>query len=175
MNKNINKKISRLIVLVAALGCGMLFSQVKLDVKTSFKEKSGLKSIKWGVIYFLEKNGYRVVEVGEDAAVWLENFQENREGSAGYKAKLTVKITPPSLFRQKTAIASGVAEVKYRRVPGKLNVDDKAFLAAFKDKYGDAEEKEIVRAFHVGRAAARETMLLLLSLKRRKTGKLSLL
>jgi hypothetical protein len=51
--------------LIIMLGAGFLFpdSEVKLDVKTRFKEKYELKGVKWGVIYFLKENGYDLVEV----------------------------------------------------------------------------------------------------------------
>jgi hypothetical protein len=169
---NINKQNYWIAALVIILGCGVLFSQVKLDVKTKFKQKSELKSIKWGVIYFLKKSGYQVVEVGEHFAVWLVDFQETRKDPDQYTAKLTVNITSPSLFRQKKAINSEVVEVKYRFQPKMLNVDDTGFLEFFKEKYENMTRKEIVRAFHVGRMAAREIKLMLLVLKRRKIKKI---
>ncbi len=169
---NINKKRLWSAVLVVMVGCGVLFSQVKLDVKTKFKEKSELKGIKWGVIYFLEKGGCQVVEVGEHFAVWLVDFQEKRRDPDRYTAKLAVKITPPSLFREKKAIASEIVEVKYQFQPGILNVDDTGFLEFFKKKYENMAREEIVRAFHVGKMAAREIKLMLLVLKQRKTKKI---
>jgi hypothetical protein len=169
---NINTRRFFIAALVVILACGVLFSQVKLDVKTKFKEKSELKGIKWGVIYFLEKKGCQVVEVGEHFAVWLVDFQEKRRAPDRYTAKLTVKITPPSLFREKKAVASEVVEVKYRFQPGMLNVDDTGFLEFFKEKYKNMAREEIVRAFHVGRMAAREIKLMLLVLRQRKTKKI---
>ena len=169
---NTNTRRFFIAALVLVLGCGVLFSQVKLDVKTKFKQKSELKGIKWGVIYFLKKSGYQVVEVGEHFAVGLVDFHETRKDPDRYTAKLTVEITPPSLFRQKKAIASEVVEVKYRFQPKILNVDDTGFLEFFKEKYENMARKEIVRAFHVGRMAAREIKLMLLILKRRKIKKI---
>ena len=45
-----------LLILMVAFCSGGLFSQMKLDVKTKFKEKYQLKGIKCGVIYFLKKD-----------------------------------------------------------------------------------------------------------------------
>jgi hypothetical protein len=76
------------------------------------------------------------------------------------------------LFRQKEAIASEVIEVKYRFQPEILNVDDTGFLEFFKKKYKNMVKKEIARAFHVGRTAAREIKLMLLATKNRKKKKM---
>jgi hypothetical protein len=141
---------------------GGLFSQMKLDVKTKFKEKYELKGIKYGVIYFLKKNGCKVVEVGEDYTVWLVNIHEMRTHPDKYTLKLTIDIAPPSLFRQKKPIASEKFEVEYIFNPKELNVDDTGLLEFLKEKGENIIKKETVRAFYVGQKVAEKIKLLVL-------------
>jgi hypothetical protein len=163
IGKEMTMKKYLLAFLIIMLGSGFLFpdSEVKLDVKTRFKEKFELKGVKWGVIYFLKKNGYNVVEVGEDYAVWLVDFEEERKDPDQYTLKLTVNISPPSLFRQKKTIASADVEVKYTFDPKELNVDDTGFPGFIKEKVENIKKKEQVRAFFVGHAVANKVKELL--------------
>ena len=155
------KKCTLLILSVIFFGVG-LFSQVKLDVKTKFKEKYELKGIKYGVIYFLKKNSCKVVEVGEDFTVWLVNIHEKRTEPHKYKLRLTVNISPPSLFRQKKPIASERITVEYMFNPKALNVDDTDLLEFLKEKGENIIKKETVRAFYVGQQVAQKIKFLLL-------------
>jgi hypothetical protein len=157
-----------MVALVIMLAVGPLFSEseVKLDVKTKFKEKFELKGVKYGVIYFLKQDGYKIVEVGEDYAVWLVDIEEEREEPDSYTIRLTVKITPPSLFRQKEAAASGKVEMEYTFNPKELNVDDTGFLDFIKEKVENIKNKEKVRAFFVGREVANKVKELLQGLKK---------
>ena len=47
-------------------------------MKTNLKEKLKLRAIKEGIIYYLKKSGFEIVENGEDYDLWLENFSEKR-------------------------------------------------------------------------------------------------
>ncbi len=146
-----------MVVLIIMLAFGPLFSdsaKVKLDVKTKFKEKFELKGVKFGVIYFLKQDGYKIVEIGKDYAVWVVDIEEEREEPDSYTIRLTVKITPPSLFRQKEAISSGKVEMEYTFDPKELNVDDTGFLDFIKEKVENIKNKEKVRAYFVGREVA---------------------
>ena len=149
------------LILMIAFCVSGLFSQVKLDVKTQFKEKYELKGIKYGVIYFLKKDGYKVVEVGEDYTVWLVNIHEIRTDPDKYTLKLTIKIAPPSLLRQKKPIASEKFGVEYLFNPKELNADDTDLLEFLKEKGENIIKKETVRAFYVGQKVAQRIKLLL--------------
>jgi len=162
------KYLMAMVVLIIMLTVGPLFSnsaEIKLDVKTKFKEKFELKGVKYGVIYFLKQDGYKIVEVGEDYAVWLVDIEEEREEPDAYIIRLTVNITPPSLFRQKQAAASGKVEIEYTFDPMELNVDDTGFLDFIKEKVENIKNKEKVRAFFVGREVANKVKELLEGLK----------
>jgi len=161
------KYLMVMVILIIILAVGPLFSdsEVKLDVKTKFKEKFELKGIKYGVIYFLKQGGYKIVEVGEDYAVWLVDIEEEREEPDSYTIRLTVRITPPSLFKQKEAVSSGKVEMEYTFDPKKLNVDDTGFLDFIKEKVENIKNKEKVRAFFVGREVANKVKELLEGLK----------
>jgi hypothetical protein len=162
------KNFMVIVVLIIMFAFGPLFpdsAKVKLDVKTKFKEKFELKGVKFGVIYFLKQDGYKIVEVGEDYAVWVVDIEEEREEPDSYTIRLTVKITPPSLFRQKEAIASGKVEMEYTFDPKELNVDDTGFLNFIKEKVENIKNKEKVRAYFVGREAADKVKELLEGLK----------
>lgn len=156
-----------LILMIAFCFIG-LFSQMKLDVKTKFKEKYELKGIKYGVIYFLKKDGYKVVEVGEDYTVWLVDIHEIRTDPDKYTLKLTINIAPPSLFRQKKPTAFEKIEVEYIFNPKELNVDDTDFLKFLKEKGENIIKKETVRAFYVGQKVAQKIKLLLLETRKSK-------
>jgi hypothetical protein len=167
--KTMKKYLMAMVVLIIMLTVDPLFShsaKVKLDVKTKFKEKFELKGVKYGVIYFLKQDGYKIVEVGEDYAVWLVDIEEEREEPDSYTIRLTVKIAPPSLFRQKDAVDSGKVEMEYSFNPKELNVDDIGFLDFIKEKVENIKNKEKVRAYFVGREVANKVKELLEGLKK---------
>lgn len=157
-------------ILIIIVGFALLFpvSPVKLDVKTKYKDKFELKGVKWGVKYFLEQDGYNVVEVGEDYAVWLKDIEEKRIEPDIYILKLTVSISPPSLFREKMPIASDTMEVKYSFNPKEVNVDDTGFTRFIKEKVENIKQKEKIRAYFVGKAVAEKVKELLNSLAEEK-------
>lgn len=157
-------------ILVIIVGVGLLFpvSALKLDVKTKYKDKFELKGIKWGVNYFLKQDGYDMEEVGEDFAVWLKDFEEERTEPDQYTLKLTVSISPPSLFREKRPVASAAVEVKYTFNPKKLNVDDTGFLGFVKEKVENIKQKEQVRAYFVGKVVSEKVKELLNSLAEKR-------
>jgi hypothetical protein len=145
--------MKRFLLIFIVLMCfvsSAIFAQITLDVKTKFKEKYQLKGVKYGVIYFLKQKGYKVVEVGEDYALWLTDIQEKRIEPDRYSIRLYIKISRPSLFRQKKAIASELIEMDYSYMPKMLNIDDTGFLRFIKEKVQSIKVKEMLRAFQVG-------------------------
>jgi hypothetical protein len=157
-------------ILIIIVGFALLFpaSPVKLDIKTKYKDKFELKGIKWGVKYFLEQDGYNVVELGEDYAVWLKDIEEERVEPGQYTLKLIVSISPPSLFREKKPAASDTMEVKYTFNPKEVNVDDTGFTRFIKEKVENIKKKEKIRAYFVGKAVAEKVKELLKSLTEKK-------
>ena len=157
-------------ILIIIIGFAQLFpvSPIKLDIKTRYKDKFELKGVKWGVKYFLEQDGYNVVELGEDYAVWLKDIEEQRVESDQYTIKLIVSITPPSLFREKKPEASDTMEVKYKFNPKEVNVDDTGFTRFIKEKIENIKKKEKIRAYFVGKAVAEKVKELLKSLAEKK-------
>jgi hypothetical protein len=158
-----------LMILVILLGVGPLLanpaSQTKLDVKTKYKEKYELKGVKHGVIYFLKHDGYKIVEINEDYAVWLVDIEEEREEPDAYTLNVTVNISPPSLFKKKEPIASAKVIVEYTFDPKEVNIDDTGFLRFIKEKVDNIKNKEQLRAFVVGRKVANKVIELLEGLK----------
>ena len=154
-------------ILIIIIGFAQLFpvSPIKLDIKTRYKDKFELKGVKWGVKYFLEQDGYNVVELGEDYAVWLKDIEEQRVESDQYTIKLIISITPPSLFREKKPEASDTMEVKYKF---NSKVDDTGFTRFIKEKIENIKKKEKIRAYFVGKAVAEKVKELLKSLAEKK-------
>lgn len=155
-----------LVVLIIVVGFGTAYAATRLDVKTKIKEKTNMTGIKHSAIYFLEKAGYKIVEIKEDYTVWLVNFSETRKDPDQYTVKLTVMISPPSLFRKKAPIAQKEIEVKYTYNPQTINVDDTGFLGFIKKKVKTIKDKQKVRGFFVGGKVAKVVKLLLLEAKR---------
>lgn len=151
-----------LVVLFFVISYGTANAATKLDIKTKIKEKTRMTGIKHGTIYFLEKSGYKIVETKEDYTVWLVNFSETRKDPDQYTVKLTVIISPPSLFRKKAPLAEKEIEVKYTYNPQTINVDDTGFLGFIKKKVKTIKEKQKVRGFFVGGNVAKVVKLLLL-------------
>lgn len=55
--------------------CTSSFSQIKLDLKSKFSEKSEISAVKNGALLFLKKLGdYQIVEFGEDYSVWFSSY-----------------------------------------------------------------------------------------------------
>lgn len=160
-----------LVFLIIIHGFGLLFSEVKLDVKTKFMEKFELKGIKFGVIYFLKQEGYKIVEVGEDYAIWIVDIEEEREESDSYTIRLTVNISPPSFFKQKKSITTGDVEIECKFDPKELNVDDTGFLDFIKEKVENIKNKEKERAYFVGREVAKKVKVLLAGLEKESVKK----
>jgi len=161
------KKIMFLLLAMSILLAGFtgLSAQMKLDVKTKFKDKTEMAGIKYGTIYFLEKSNFEVVEVGEKYTVWLENPVEKRKDPDQYSIKLKVSISKPSLFKKKAPIAEKEIEVHYTYDPKTLNIDDTGFLTFIKEKVESIKSKEKVRAFVVGLKTAETVQKLLEKLK----------
>ncbi|MCP4157098.1 MAG: hypothetical protein GY757_55820 [bacterium] len=157
-----------LFILIILLGTNFLCGGVKLDVKTKFTEKTKLTGVKFGVIYFLKQEGFKIVEVGETFSVWLLNGEEKRANPDKYTIKMTVSIAPPSLFGQKKALISDEVTVTYSFNPKEINVDDTGFYSFLKEKVENIKTKEKIRAFHVGREVAKKiTLLVALAQKNR--------
>jgi hypothetical protein len=154
-----------LFVLLTALVLSPVLAQTKLDVKTKFTSKLELKGVKHGVIFYLEKEGYKIVEVKEEYSVWLTDFeQKNLEGNK-YSIKFLVKIEPPALLTEKPALASKEVKGEFAFDAKVLNTDA-GFMTFIKSKVKDMKEKENIEAMQVGKLAADEIKALLGTLKK---------
>jgi hypothetical protein len=154
-----------LFAVLAALVLSPLLAQTKLDVKTKFTSKFEMKGVKHGVIFFLEKEGYKIVEVKEEYSVWLTDFeQKNLEGNK-YSIKFLVKIEPPALLTEKTPLATKEVKGEFAFDPKVMNTDA-GFITFIKAKVKDMNEKEEIQAMQIGKLAADEVKALLATLKK---------
>ena len=163
-------RVLAVLIIISGFGACFLHSQspLKLDVKTKFKQKHELIGIKHGVIYFLKQSGYNIVEFGEDYAVWLVDFREKHTEPDKYTINVTIDITRPTLLIQKKPVVSGTVETYYTFNSKMLNVDDTGFIDFIKEKIKNIKNKELVRAFYVGRLVVMKVKLLLLELRKGK-------
>ncbi len=154
-----------LLVILGALVLSPALAQTKLDIKTKFTDKYEMKGLKHGVIYYLEKEGYQIVEMREDYSVWLVNFEEKRLEGDKYTIKFTVKIEPPALMTEKPALAQKDVAGEFTFDP-KVMDTDASFVQFLKAKAKDLKEKEKIQAMQVGKLAADEIKALLATVKK---------
>lgn len=154
-----------LFLVLAALVLSPALAQTKLDVKTKFADKFEMKGVKHGVVFFLEKEGYKIVEFKEDYSVWLTDFeQKNLEGDK-YSIKFMIKIEPPSLLKEKPPLATKEVNGEFAFDPKVMNTDT-GFVAFIKAKVKDLKEKEQIQAMQIGKLAADEIKALLATIKK---------
>ena len=55
------------------------FGQTKLDIKSKMLQKYQLRHFKAGLIELLKADGYKIVEIGEDYAIWLTECESYEE------------------------------------------------------------------------------------------------
>ncbi len=131
---------------LAALVVSPVLAQTKLDVKTKLTEKLELKGVKHGVVYYLEKSGYKVVEIKPDYAVWLTDFSEKKLEGNKYSIAFTVKIAKPKVLGEGETLAK----------------KDLASEFSFDAKLLDTDQ---IEAMQIGKLAADEVVLMLGSIK----------
>ena len=154
-----------LFVLLATFVLSPLLAQTKLDVKTKMKEKFDLKGVKHGVIFYMEKDGYKIVDLKPEYAVWLVNFDEKKLDADKYTIALTIKIETPKLLGEGDVLAQKDIKGDFTFDPKTLSTD-KGFVDFIKAKVKDMKEKDQVEAMQVGKLAADEIKALLATLKK---------
>ena len=158
------KKVVLFLVL-AALVLSPALAQTKLDVKTKFKEKLELKGVKHGVIFYLEKDGYKIVDLKPQYAVWLVNFDEKKLEGNKYSIAFTIKIETPKLLTEGDVLAQKDIKSEFAFDPKVMNTDT-GFIAFIKAKVKDLKEKEQIQAMQIGKLAADEIKALLATIKK---------
>ncbi|MBK6761752.1 MAG: hypothetical protein IPG73_13850 [Ignavibacteria bacterium] len=92
-----------------AMGLG-----TKLDVKTSFDEKSDVRHLKAGLIASLKACPlYEVGEIGEDYSLWVTNASRTAADSGRYKLKMTLELRTPAMLTRGKLIDRREIEVAY--------------------------------------------------------------
>lgn len=79
-------------------------SIVKIDLKAEWAVKGELWAIEEGTEVYLREAGIKIVENGEDFAVWLKNPKKLFKGNNKYSYNLTVSLSYPTDFKEKPAI-----------------------------------------------------------------------
>jgi len=146
----------------------ILFSKIKIDVKTHFNEKFDLRGIKLGLIYFLKQNNYDIVEFGEKYSVWIENYNEKRVGEDIYEIKLVIEITNPSFLKKSEIIVSKEISLEYEYKPKRLDVDETGILTFIKEKIKNIKQKELIKSYYVAKTIGKNVLFLLKGLESNK-------
>ncbi len=150
------KKHKILFFLLILSGFSTLYGgyKIKIDVKTHFKEKVKLRAVKEGVIFYLKKSGFEVVESGEDYSLWLEDYVEKRVFIDKYKVNITVKLSYPTAFFEKPPIYKIDEKISFKYSPELLDVDETGLWKYLKEKIDDIKKKDMVKSHFVGRKIA---------------------
>jgi len=127
-----------------------VFSQTKLDIKTSFKDKADAIGIKYGVIHWLKQTGYKIVEFGEKYSVWITDLKEEKTAFNKYKLDLTISICKPTLLLKPSSLKKKRMFMVYVHKPKLLDVDKTGFIKFIKEKVENIKKKEIVKALIIG-------------------------
>jgi len=115
------KKFLVLIFLVAS--SNLSFGQV-LDIKTKMSEKAELSPLKIGTEIFLIKKGIKILDTGEDFAVWIKDYRKVKDGNR-CTVTVLVKITPTTAFAEKAPLAEKTVSFMYATEPSKnIDIDD---------------------------------------------------
>lgn len=101
----VDKTLINTIRRAGAIALILLFSnafpcvaQIKLDVKTTFEEKCESILPKAGLIAYLKTaNWANVVEIGEDASVWVRNYSMSRRGDVLW-VSVDVELRTPAMI-----------------------------------------------------------------------------
>lgn len=146
-------KKSILALVLVSLVVAPALAQTRLDVKTKLTEKMELKGVKHGVIFYLEKAGYKIVEIKPEYAVWLTDFTEKRLEGNKYAIAFTVKIAKPKVLGEGEILAKQDLESEFSFDPKILDTDT-GFVKFIKAKVKDAKEKDQIEAMQIGKLAA---------------------
>jgi hypothetical protein len=99
----------------------------KLDVKTSFDEKSDIRHLKAGLIASLKACPlYEVGEIGEDYSLWITNASRTAADSGRYSLKMTLELRTPAMLTRGKLIQMREIEVVY----DPLNEAEQSLLAS---------------------------------------------
>jgi hypothetical protein len=107
------KRKSLLIITILLLAAAVTpAEEIVLDLKTPLKEKGKFLALQAGALYYLNTNGYKTLEIGEDYAVWLKDYQKTVEGNQ-ITISFTCKITAPCGWREKKALTEERISLSY--------------------------------------------------------------
>jgi hypothetical protein len=170
------KKLKIFVLALVILGPGLMGQvRAKIDLKTKISEKFDLKGIKYGTMHQLEEDGYDILEFGEDYSVWLKDYSEEKAGKGDFAYKLLISISSPTAVREKRPLVERDLTgdfktdiVTYQRDDDFLDFIGKLgnyFIASHRkhvwESFSDVEK---IRAYEIGRKAAKEIQRMLKSL-----------
>lgn len=114
------------------LSTPFIFS-LTLDVRTHLLEQHKFLAIRSGASYYLLSNDYTLLEVSEDYAVWLKDYNRYKKGNR-YYVEFSINITEPTMLEEKEALAEERLEFSYD--PGHIEsiAIDQSFLEYLKEK-----------------------------------------
>jgi hypothetical protein len=162
------RKIWVFVFTLSILAVGLISEErIKLDIKTKVSEKFDLKGIKYGTMQQLEEEGYEILEFGEDFSVWLKDYNEEMAGRDRYNYQLRICITLPSAVTEKPVLVEQVIRGRFAADILTYQKDDDftAYLGKLGNYFIASHRKHIweslsdlekIRAFQIGRKAAKE-------------------
>lgn len=134
-----------------------------LDLKTPLAEKTHLSPAKIGAGYYLLKEGFKILDAGEDYAVWLSGYTQEKFGDQ-IRVELLVEITPTSALFKKPALASRKVSYSFPVTPPRMMDVDQASTVFLREKLERKTDLAVLEGQIGGKAVAEAVMDLLRSL-----------
>ncbi|MCF7807506.1 MAG: hypothetical protein K9M49_08925 [Candidatus Marinimicrobia bacterium] len=142
------KKILIALLLVTGVGFAEDADPVILDLKVPLAESADLLPAKLGAsVYLIQSDWARVSEIGEDAAIWLRNYDRKKNIILQQVISLTLEIREPSNLRRGNLIAEKDVVVRYW--PSKNDAGDSEFRIV--QDLEELSHELKVEAYHLGR------------------------
>lgn len=157
---------------ILVVGFVLLFSSslgaITFDLKTKIEQKAILVPLKIGAEYFLLSAGHRILDVGEDWAVWIKDRQAKIVGKQ-VQVRVLVKVSDTTGVFEKPSLAETWVTYTFEgELPATVSTDEAAtkflrtkleILGATALEEGRVGGKAVAQAILelVGRAKARKT------------------
>lgn len=108
----------KMLILILLIFTSSIFAEEQektvLDIKVALTESADLLPAQLGAsVYLLQSDWARVSEIGEDAAIWLTNYDRKMNFIRQQVISLTLEIREPSSLRTGNLIAEENVVVRY--------------------------------------------------------------
>lgn len=113
--KRLSLFVSLAVLAILFTSAAELSAQIRIDVKTEWREKNKLAPVKHGVLTLLEELPWASsTEFGEDYSLWLRNLRRQLGKDGTVITTLDVEIRTPALFGSGNLLHRRKIESRYR-------------------------------------------------------------